>query len=135
MTTTPDLHQVTAAERTEMRARHKPAKHRCELDGQPWPCDATRLLLLAETVNVFCVTWRETFMVMPDDYGMTMQCDEAEAAAALYRALGRTSEAESLLDDHAEHDTEEDRHYNRGVLVQQRRSLDGAAGGHPVPGS
>jgi hypothetical protein len=154
MTTTPagdTPHQVTADDRTNMRQRHvkihndhaffdaesqaKWEPYRCELDDQPWPCDTVRLLEVADTANAFCATWRETFMVMPDDYGMTMQCDEAEAAADLYRALGRAGEAESLLDDHAEHDTEEDSHYDRGVWVQQRRDVARAAGGSTVPGS
>lgn len=126
-----------------IRARH--AQHTCESHSEPgicshdrdsWPCDTARLLGIAEAAVNFTVVWQELLPYMPDDYWCTMQCVEAEAAAGLFRAVGDDKTAESVLDAHAAHDTEEDQHYDRGVSVRARREAsERGSSGDPVPGS
>jgi hypothetical protein len=122
---------VNEDEREAIRAKHQAAEAtigsisilRCIRDGEPWPCDAAQLLDVADEAAYFVSTWDELMTVMlADEYGCTMQCGEAEAAAALWRVTGRADRAELILDGHSAHDTEEDSHHDRGVAVIARNS-------------
>jgi hypothetical protein len=128
---------ISGEERAALGTFHWPNGTRCNNDGEDWPCTVHRLLdAYAEAVN-FTTVWQEVLPYTPDDYGFTMQCVEAEAAADLFRAVGDENMAESILDAHAVYDTEEDQHHERGEAVQRRRadSERRASGGDPVPGS
>lgn len=47
--------------------------------------------------------------MMPDDYGCTMNCAEANAVAWVYRALGNDGTADGIIAAHAAHDDAEER--------------------------
>lgn len=63
---------------------------------------------VAAAARKFADTWYELLVIMPEDYGCTMQCEEAEAVAALYRSLGLEREAATIITRHVAHHTEED---------------------------
>jgi hypothetical protein len=62
-------------------------------------------------VRYFADTWRELLTGMPDTYGCTYLCGEADAAAALYRALGDEGTAAAIITAHAAYDEDGDEHY------------------------
>ena len=120
---------MTPEDIKRIKARHKP-HHRtigqdiCVYDLDIWPCDAAQLAgLYAEVLN-FTTIWREPIVYNVDDYGCTMQCVEAEAAAGLWRAIGDEGTATALLLQHARHDTEEDQHEVNAAGEVIRRALD-----------
>ena len=136
---------MDSSERETIRARHYQGEAalslfaRCVYDGDLWPCDTVKLANFADTADAFLESWAGLWPVLVDEYGCTLNCDEAEAAAALLRAFGRPASADSLLDDHAAHDTEEDSHYERGVeLLRAAReeALHARSGRNPFsPGT
>jgi hypothetical protein len=66
---------------------------------------------LNDAAVLFLVTWRSTFRDLFAYYDFTMQCAEADAVCALYRAAGEDDTAQAIMELHAAHDTEEDEHY------------------------
>ena len=131
---------LSHAECQEIRARHQPGEviagsisgiARCFRDGEPWPCETTRLLDLAAEVFNFTVVWQQVLPYAPDDYGFTMQCVEANAAASLFRAAGDHSTADAILDAHAVHDEEDEEHYERGDQVRRARAYANENTAHP----
>lgn len=62
----------------------------------------------------FAAVWDELMPLLPDSYGCEMNCGEADAAADLFRVLGRNRTADAILSTHTEHDTEEDYHLAEG---------------------
>jgi hypothetical protein len=137
---------LSHAECQEIRARHQPGDViagsisgivRCIRDGEPWPCETTRLLNLADEVFNFTTVWRDLLPYLPDDYDCWLNCPEADAAADLYRAIGDDAAADAVLDSHAVHDTEEEQHYERGDQVRRARAYaeEGAADGQLVIGT
>jgi hypothetical protein len=56
----------------------------------------------------FAGTWAELLWSMPDSYSCHMTCAEANAAADLFRALGRDADADAIIAAHAEYDTPEE---------------------------
>jgi hypothetical protein len=132
---------LTHAECQAIRAKHEPGQviagvlsgiARCIRDGEPWPCDTTRLLDLADEAVNFTTVWRETLPYLPDDYSCSMQCVEANAAASLFRAVGDDGTADAILDAHAVQDTEEDEHYERGDQVRRARAYAEEAAGRQL---
>jgi hypothetical protein len=79
---------------------------------------------VAEAAGHFADVWAELFTSLPDTYGCEMNCPEANAAAALYRALGDEGTADLIIKAHAARDEEGDEHYTaphrfaRGDLVR-----------------
>ena len=59
----------------------------------------------------FADTWAELLTGMPDSYGCTLTCVEAETAATLFRALGDEPTAVQIIEAHAAYDDEGDQHY------------------------
>lgn len=70
--------------------------------------DDTRLLT---AVARFAEQWGSLMETLPSDYHCTMTCEEAEAAAELFRALGDNATAVGIIDAHAEHDEPGEAHY------------------------
>lgn len=62
-------------------------------------------------VAEFAEVWGGLIETLPHDYGCTLTCGEAEAAAALFRAIGDEPTAGGILDAHADHDDRGDAHY------------------------
>lgn len=59
----------------------------------------------------FAAVWAETLVALPDAYGFTFSCSEAEAARAFLAAHGYDRSADALLAAHAEHDEPGEEHY------------------------
>lgn len=66
---------------------------------------------IAAAAEEFTRVWEELAVTLPVHYDCTMQCEEAEALAALFRAVGKESVADEVLDSHAAYDRAGERHY------------------------
>jgi hypothetical protein len=80
-----------------------------------------QLLAAATAAWAFQDAWGPVFAAAHADVGLTITCLEADTAADLFRVFGDDDTADGLLDGHAVHDTEVDRHYQRGD--QARRAV------------
>lgn len=67
------------------------------------------LRALRAVASDFAATWAEPLAALPDSYGCYMNCPEANAAADLFRALGRDADADAIIAAHIEHDDEDGR--------------------------
>lgn len=72
--------------------------------------DAERRKL--EAAAGFARTWADLLTSLDVDYGCTMTCGEAEAAAALLSAFGMQSSADYLIEVHSSTDEKGDDHYS-----------------------
>lgn len=70
-----------------------------------------RLARLVATGAYFAETWAELLEALPDSYGCTMNCPEANAATEFLAAFGFGGTAREVAKAHAAHDTPEDEHY------------------------
>lgn len=68
-----------------------------------------KLRELRGVVDHFAETWAELMVTLPDDYGCEMNCAEANAAAALFRALGDNGTANAIIAAHVATDDDEER--------------------------
>jgi hypothetical protein len=105
------------------------------------PEDLTLTAGLASAVLHFTRTWRELMTMLPDSYGCSMNCPEANAAEELWLAAGDLSGAKSIAAAHAAHDEECDEHWEAGqaeidrlMEADQARLAQWRAAGTSRPG-
>lgn len=107
---------VSQTDRENMQARHFPGEVigdstgvvRCVRDGEPWPCDVTRLLGLAAAAAHFAGTWDELVRASNTKF---LVCEEATSAAALWRWVGREATADQIAAAHAAAAPHSDAHH------------------------
>jgi hypothetical protein len=75
----------------------------------PVTAELATLRALRVVASEFAATWAELLWSMPDNYDCHMTCTEANAAADLYRALGRDIDADAIVKAHMEHDEDHER--------------------------
>jgi hypothetical protein len=76
----------------------------------------------------FCAAWREIFtQMLAGSYRCTMTCEEAEAAAALWRIMGDGEAADEIIGSHARWDEPGAMHHGdpRGDLPEELAVTDG----------
>lgn len=105
-----------AGERTDPRAKHcgcgplEPCT--AHLDRSPLPPDPDEI---ADAARLFCETWTGLAQDLPDIYGCTLSCAEANVLADLYRATGDDGTADAVIAEHAAHDQPGDSHYREAA--------------------
>jgi hypothetical protein len=73
-----------------------------------------RLARQTEAVDEFVGTWMTSGLIyqLVPEYTCTFTCSEAEALASLLEAFGHKDAAESVIQDHSEHDECGDSHHD-----------------------
>lgn len=66
---------------------------------------------IATIARLFCETWAELAVSLPDSYNCELNCAEADALADLFRAVGQDATADAVIAAHADHDQPGDSHY------------------------
>lgn len=78
------------------------------------------LRALRAVASDFAATWAELLWSLPDSYECHMNCPEANAAADLFRALGRDADADAIIAAHIEHDGEDERETHEPPATEAR---------------
>lgn len=78
------------------------------------PAELATLRALRSVASDFAATWAELLWSLPDSYACHMTCAEANAAADLFRALGRDTDADAIIAAHIEHDDDDEREAHGG---------------------
>lgn len=89
--------------------------HHERTPGQMPPDDTTVPAVsdsgIATVARLFCETWAELAVSLPDSYGCELNCAEADAMADLFRAVGQDATADAVIAAHAAYDQPDDSHY------------------------
>lgn len=64
-----------------------------------------------DVLGQFANVWEGLAPSLPDDYGCTLTCSEAEALALVFRVANKPDVAHEIIERHAETDEPGDDHY------------------------